>query len=49
VPARWNIFQRSLKRQTEIEADPAAGIFNRGIIPREALKQHIRERGIETR
>jgi len=35
--------------KTKAEAALAAGIFHREEVPIEAVKQHMRERGIETR
>jgi len=35
--------------KTDVEAALAAGIFHREEVPIEAVKQHMRERGIETR
>ena len=35
--------------KTDVEATLAAGIFHREEVPIEAVKQHMRERGIETR
>ena len=35
--------------KTDVEAALAAGIFHREEIPIEAVKKHMRERGIETR
>jgi glutamine amidotransferase/cyclase len=34
---------------TDVEAALAAGIFHREEVPIQAVKQHMRERGIETR
>ena len=34
---------------TDVEAALAAGIFHREEVPTQAVKQHMRERGIETR
>ena len=36
-------------KKTDVEAALAAGIFHRGEMPIEAVKEHMRERGIETR
>ena len=36
-------------KKTKVEAALAAGIFHREEAPIEAGKQHMRERGIETR
>jgi glutamine amidotransferase/cyclase len=33
----------------DVEAGLAAGIFHRAEVPIEAVKEHMRERGIETR
>jgi glutamine amidotransferase/cyclase len=35
--------------QTKAEAALAAGIFRREEVPIEAVKEHMREKGIETR
>jgi glutamine amidotransferase/cyclase len=35
--------------KTDVEAALAAGIFHREEVPIEAVKKHMRERGIETR
>ena len=35
--------------ETDVEADLAAGICHRKEVPIEALKEHIRERGIQMR
>ena len=35
--------------ETDVEAALAAGIFHREEVPIEAVKDHMRERGIETR
>jgi hypothetical protein len=35
--------------KTDVEAALAAGIFHREEVPIQAVKQHMRERGIETR
>jgi imidazole glycerol-phosphate synthase len=35
--------------KTDVEAALAAGIFHREKVPIEAVKEHMRERGIETR
>jgi imidazole glycerol phosphate synthase subunit HisF len=35
--------------KTDVEAALAAGIFHREEVPIEAVKEHMRERGIETR
>ena len=35
--------------KTDVEAALAAGIFHREEVPIEAVKQHMRERGLETR
>ena len=35
--------------KTNVEAALAAGIFHREEVPIEAVKEHMRERGIETR
>jgi len=35
--------------KTDVEAAIAAGIFHREEVPIEAVKDHIREKGIETR
>jgi hypothetical protein len=35
--------------KTDVEAALAAGIFHREEVPIEAVKAHMRERGIETR
>ena len=35
--------------KTDVEAALAAGIFHREEVPIEALKDHMREKGIETR
>jgi glutamine amidotransferase/cyclase len=35
--------------KTDVEAALAAGIFHREEVPIEAVKRHMRERGIETR
>ena len=35
--------------KTKVEAALAAGIFHREEVPIEAVKEHMRERGIETR
>jgi len=35
--------------KTDVEAALAAGIFPREEVPIEAVKRHMRERGIETR
>jgi len=35
--------------KTDVEAALAAGIFHRKEVPIEAVKEHMRERGIETR
>ena len=35
--------------KTDVEAALAAGIFHRKEVPIEAVKAHMRERGIETR
>jgi glutamine amidotransferase/cyclase len=35
--------------QTDVEAALAAGIFHREEVPIEAVKKHMKERGIETR
>jgi len=35
--------------ETKVEAALAAGIFRREELPIEAVKEHMRERGIETR
>jgi len=48
VPVGRSISQRSLMK-TKAEAALAAGIFHREEVPIEAVKQHMRERGIETR
>jgi len=34
---------------TDVEAALAAGIFHREEVPIEAVKEHMRERGLETR
>jgi len=47
VPERWNISQRFEK--TDMEAALAAGIFHREEVPIEAVKEHMRDEGIETR
>ena len=36
-------------KKTKAEADLAAGIFHRKEIPIEAVKEHMRDKGIETR
>jgi glutamine amidotransferase/cyclase len=36
-------------KKTDVEAALAAGIFHREEVPIEAVKKHMRERGIETR
>ena len=48
VSVRLNASQRSLKK-ARAEAALAAGIFHREEVPIEAVKAHMRERGIETR
>ena len=35
--------------KTDVEAALAAGIFHREEVPIEAVKRHMREKGIETR
>jgi glutamine amidotransferase/cyclase len=35
--------------ETDVEAALAAGIFHREEVPIEAVKDHMREKGIETR
>jgi len=35
--------------KTDVEAALAAGIFHREEVPTEAVKEHMREKGIETR
>jgi glutamine amidotransferase/cyclase len=35
--------------KTYVEATLAAGIFHREEVPIEAVKKHMRERGVETR
>ena len=35
--------------ETDVEAALAAGIYHREEVPIEAVKDHMRERGIETR
>jgi glutamine amidotransferase/cyclase len=35
--------------KTDVEAALAAGIFHREEVPIEAVKEHMREKGIETR
>jgi len=35
--------------KTDVEAALASGIFHREEVPIEAVKEHMRERGIETR
>ena len=35
--------------ETDVEATLAAGIFHREEVPIEAVKDHMREKGIETR
>ncbi|MGB5884211.1 MAG: HisA/HisF-related TIM barrel protein [Desulfobulbales bacterium] len=35
--------------KTDVEAALAAGIFHREEVPIEAVKRHMRERGLETR
>jgi len=35
--------------KTDVEAALAAGIFNREEVPIEAVKEHMRDEGIETR
>ena len=36
-------------KKTDVEAALAAGIFHREEVPIEAVKEHMREKGIETR
>ena len=48
VSVRLSDSQRSLKKN-KAEAALAAGIFHREEVPIEAVKAHMRERGIETR
>ena len=48
-PGKLSTSQRSLKRPRLKLPWPAAGIFHREEVPIEAVKKHMRERGIETR
>jgi glutamine amidotransferase/cyclase len=36
-------------QKTDVEAALAAGIFHREVVPTEAVKEHMREKGIVTR
>ena len=48
MPERLNTSVKFFKR-TDVEAALAAGIFHREEIPIEAVKEHMRDEGIETR
>ena len=49
VRTSFIILPREVFEKTNVEAALAAGIFHREEVPIEAVKQHMRERGIETR